>query len=257
MPNSDLLENKAVIVTGGGSGIGRATCIRLAAYGANVAVVDINGDDAAMTADMIHDTGGMAISVPADVSSADQIQAMIAKTVAEFGQLDGAFNGAGVAGKIRPIGEDDEANFDRIIAVNLKGTWMCTKYEVEQMVRQGKGGSIVNCSSTLGLGGLAGNQAIYSASKHGIIGITKSVAIEYGKDQIRVNVVCPGAIKTPMLDSVFGNSHYTPEMLDALHPLGRCGEPGELGGAIAMLLSDEGSFITGAVLPVDGGITAS
>ena len=250
------LDGKTALVTGGGSGIGRAASLAYAREGARVAVVDVNVEGGEETVQRIKEAGGEAILIHADVSQPADTQAMVAQTVAAFGSLDCAFNNAGISGgrERRLTGDYLEEDWDRVININLKGVWLCMKAEIPQMLKQG-GGAIVNTASIMGLISTSGSVA-YTAAKHGVVGLTKAAALEYASQGIRVNAVCPGYIHTPMvqprLDSVDGYE----DQLKARHPLGRLGEPSEIAEAVLWLSSDAASFVTGHNMPVDGGYTA-
>jgi len=245
---------KAVLVTGGAGGIGRAAALAFAQAGARVAVSDVNTAGGEETAGLITQAGGEAIFVKADVSREAEVEALIAKTVAAFGRLDCAFNNAGIEEESKPLADCDEALFDRIMAVNVKGAWLCMKHEIRQMLKQG-GGAIVNTASVAGLVG-APLQPVYAASKHAVVGMTKTAAAEYGKAGIRINSVCPGVIRTPMLERALEREPRREKGIVKIHPIGRIGEPGEIAGAVLWLCSDAASFVTGHQLTVDGGLTA-
>ena len=249
------LNDNVIIVTGAATGIGRATALRCAADGAKVVVADLNVTDAQATVDLITKAGGTARFIKTNVASGSEVQALIAGTVAAFGRLDGAFNNAGIEGDFVNIAKMTEESFDRTIAVNLKGVWLCVKYEIEQMLSQGTGGAIVSTASVAGLLGARGASA-YCASKHGVVGLTKSVALEFARKRIRVNAVCPGVIKTPMVDRLLIETGLGEKSFVAQEPMDRLGEPREIADAVAWLLSDESSFVTGVALPVDGGYAA-
>jgi NAD(P)-dependent dehydrogenase (short-subunit alcohol dehydrogenase family) len=245
-------ENKVAIVTGGSFGIGRATAIMFAQRGAKVAIVDWVEDQE--TLNTIHEAGGEAIFIRCDVSKAGDVQGMVEKTVQTYGRLDYAFNNAGIEGEAGITHEATEENFDKVIGINLKGVWLCMKYQIPHMLRQGKG-AIVNCSSIAGVIGFTGIPA-YTASKHGVIGLTKTAALEYATTGIRVNAVCPGVIQTPMIDRFVEKSQGSLEALASGEPIGRVGEPNEIAEAALWLCSDASSFTTGHALVVDGGWVA-
>ncbi len=246
-PLSGDFTGKTVIVTGGASGIGRATALRFAGAGARVVVADINPAGGAETARRIcaaHGDGA-ALFVQADVSQAAQVQALVAAAVGAYGRLDCAFNNAGVSTRAA-LHELSEEAWERVISVDLKGVWLCMKYEIAQMLRQG-GGAIVNTSSVLGLAGSDWQNSPYIAAKHGVVGLTRAAALEYGRQGIRVNAVCPGTIDTPLLAP--GNA----ERFAKLHPIGRIGQPDEVAQAVLWLCSGTASFVTGHAMAVDGG----
>lgn len=245
-------KNKVAIVTGGASGIGRATALAFAKKGAKVIVVDWKEN--AETVDIIKKSGGEALFIKCDVSKLSDVKAMVEKTIATFGRLDYAFNNAGIEGKQGDTQDCSEENFDKTIGVNLKGVWLCMKYEIPEMIKQGKG-VIVNCSSVAGLVGFAGLPA-YVASKHGVIGLTKTSALECAKLGIRVNAVCPGVIQTPMIDRITGKDKEAIEQFTGLEPVGRFGQPEEIANAVIWMCSDGASFVTGHAMAVDGGFVA-
>jgi NAD(P)-dependent dehydrogenase (short-subunit alcohol dehydrogenase family) len=245
-------KNKVALVTGGSFGIGRATALAFARKGAKVVIADwIENEE---TMNLIENISGNAIFVKCDVSKSDDVKALIEKTIATFGGLDFAFNNAGIEGVSAQTQDCTEENWDKTIDVNLKGIWLCMKYEIPEMLKKGTG-VIVNCSSVAGLIGFRGSPA-YVASKHGIIGLTKTAALENATLGIRVNAICPGVIKTPMIDRAIGNKKETEEQFMNMEPIGRFGEPEEIANATVWLCSDEASFVTGLVMPVDGGFVA-
>src|SRR6195256_5964484 len=243
------LQNKVAIVTGGTSGIGRDTAILFAKEGAKVVVAGRRQPEGEETIDLIRAAGGEGIFVPTDVSKTADVQALVQKTVEKFGRLDIGFNNAGIEGNWVPIAEQAEEDWDRTIAINLKGVWLCLKYEIQQMLKQGTGGAIVNMSSVAGWIGSAG-AATYCASKHGVMGLTKSAALETARSGIRVNVVCPAVIETPMGERIFGAPDMKQYAL-GLHPLGRFGTPEEIAEAVVWMCSDRASFVTGQSLVLD------
>jgi NAD(P)-dependent dehydrogenase (short-subunit alcohol dehydrogenase family) len=246
------LTGRVVLVTGAGSGIGRASARVIAREGAKVVVSDVNAASGAETVTMIERDEGEARFLACDVSRGDQVKRLIEGVVTAHGKLDGALNNAGVGSPMAMLADFTEEEWDRVVTINLKGVWLCMKEEIRQMLRQG-GGVIVNISSVAGLTGFTG-EAPYSAAKHGVVGLTKVAALEYATQGIRVNAVCPGAIDTPILDALEGK--VSRKDLAAMEPVGRLGRPEEIGEAVAWLLSDASSFVTGAAIPVDGGWVA-
>lgn len=244
--------NKVVIVTGGVSGIGRAAALAFAKRGAKVAVADWTENQE--TVELITASGGEAIFIKCDVSKADDVKAMVDKTVATFGRLDYAFNNAGIEGATAPTKDCTEENWDKTIGVNLKGIWLCMKYEIPEILKQGKG-AIVNCASVAGLVGFGGLPA-YVASKHGVVGLTKTAALECAQLGIRVNAVCPGVIQTPMIDRLTGTNKEAIDQFTKLEPVGRFGQPEEIANAVVWLCSDKASFVTGHAMAVDGGFVS-
>jgi NAD(P)-dependent dehydrogenase (short-subunit alcohol dehydrogenase family) len=249
-----LVQSKVVLVTGGGSGIGRATALKLAQEGASVMVADYVPEGGERTVKIIKDSGGTASFIHTDVSLSAQVEAMVAKTVQTYGRIDGAFNNAGIEGRMATTVETSEENFDRTIAINLKGVWLCMKYEIPQMLRQ-VGGSIVNTASVAGLVGIERLPA-YNASKHGVVGLTRTAALEYATKNIRVNCVCPGAIRTPMTERIIDSGGMSEQEAIAAEPVGRWGKPEEIAQGVVWLLSDSASFVTGHPMTIDGGWVA-
>lgn len=247
-------EGKAVLVTGGTSGIGRETAVRFAKRGARVVVAGRRVNEGKETVDLIHGAGGEGVFVQTDVSQASQVLAAVEKTVEVFGGLDYAFNNAGIEGNWVPIVEQTEEEWDQTIDVNLKGTWLCLKYELQQMLKQGRGGAIVNMSSIAGFISSRGT-AIYSASKHGVLALTKAAAIENARSGIRVNAVCPAAIETAMGDRLFGAPDVKKKSL-TFYPMNRFGESSEVAEAVVWMCSSAASFMTGQSLVLDGGFLA-
>ncbi len=249
-----LVQDKVALVTGAASGIGRATAQIFAREGARVAVADLNLDGCEETAAMIKKAGGDAFAIRCNVARSAEVQAMVEQVVRAYGRLDLGFNNAGVSPAGGRIGEIPEDDWDRVIAINLTGVWLCMKYELAQMTAQG-GGVIVNTASIMGLVGERRTGA-YCAAKHGVVGLTKTAALEYAKRNIRVNAVCPGSTLTPMMQKGFERDPRLEEAYKQSHPLGRLGTPQDIGEAVVWMCSGEASFVTGVALPVDGGYTA-
>jgi len=248
------LQGRVAIVTGGTSGIGRDTAVLFAKAGTKVVVAGRREAEGKETIDLIRAAGGEALFVKTDVSQAAEVAALVQKTVEKFGRLDIAFNNAGIEGAWIPITEQSEEDWDRVIDINLKGVWLCLKHEIRQMLKQGSGGAIVNMASVAGWIGSAG-AATYCASKHGVMALTKSAALETARSKIRVNVVCPAVIETPMGERIFGAPDMRKYAL-GLHPIGRFGTPMEIAEAVVWMCSDRASFMTGQSLVLDGGFLA-
>ncbi|MGB8474920.1 MAG: SDR family oxidoreductase [Candidatus Acidiferrum sp.] len=248
------LQGKVGIITGGTSGIGRDAAVLFAKAGAKVVVAGRREAEGKETVDLVRAAGGDGLFVKTDVARATDVQSLVQKTIEKFGRLDVAFNNAGIEGNWVPIVDQSEEDWDRTIDINLKGTWLCLKYEIQQMLKQGGSGAIVNMASIAGLMGGAG-AATYVASKHGVMGLTKSAALEYAKNRIRVNVVCPAVIETPMGNRLFGQGPMHDFALGH-HPIGRFGQPIEIAEAVVWMCSDRASFMTGQSLVLDGGFLA-
>lgn len=251
---TEPFNGKVALVTGASSGIGKATAAAFAREGWAVALADRDAEHGTQAAAELQQGGARALFIPCDVSDEQSVEALIDRIVAEFGRLDAAFNNAGTEGASAPTAESDAANFDRVIAVNLRGVWLCMRAELRQMLRQ-ESGAIVNCASVAGLIGLPGIPA-YVASKHGVIGLTRTAALEVARRNVRVNAVCPGAIETPMLERYMGADPKGREQMERTEPIGRIGEPGEIASAVLWLCGPGASFTTGQALAVDGGWTA-
>jgi NAD(P)-dependent dehydrogenase (short-subunit alcohol dehydrogenase family) len=248
------LEGKVGLVTGGTSGIGREAAVLFAKAGAKVVIAGRRELEGQETLEMIRAAGSDGRFVKTDVSKAPEVEALIQKAAETFGRLDVAFNNAGIEGVWAPIVRQSEEDWDRIIATNLKGVWLCLKYEIRQMLKQNGGGAIVNMSSITGLVGAVG-AAAYSASKHGVVGLTQTAALENAKSGIRINAVCPGFTETPMTDRVFRVPGVHKYVLSC-HPIGRLGRPTEIAEAVVWMCSDRASFMTGQSLVLDGGFLA-
>jgi NAD(P)-dependent dehydrogenase (short-subunit alcohol dehydrogenase family) len=248
MSRPDRFTDKIVLVTGAANGIGRAAAIAFATEGARVAILDRTEDGLKKTEAAVKRVGGEVMPIVCDVSLPEQVEAAIKQVTERYGRLDVAFNNAGVENKAAPLHEIELEEWDRILGINLRGTFMCMKHEIAQMVRQG-GGVVVNTSSGAGICGVAGGAA-YAASKHAIIGMTKSAALDYAKQNIRVNAVLPGNIETPMMDRFTGGDIQ--KAID-LEPVGRLGKPEEIAESVLWMSSDLGGFITGSTIVVDGG----
>lgn len=253
--NERVLAGRVALVTGGAAGIGRAAAMAFAASGAKVALCDLKPDRGQDVAKSIERDGGHAIFIEADVSRAGDVEKVVGATVSAFGRLDCAFNNAGIEGQLAPTGDCSEENFDRTIAINLKGLWLCLRQEIQQMLRQEGGGAIVNMSSVAGLVGFA-NLPAYVASKHGVLGLTKSAALEYAQKGIRVNAVCPGVIHTEMIDRITKHDLAAEKQFVGMEPMGRMGNPREIADAVVWLCSSQASFVTGHALAIDGGLVA-
>ena len=248
-------ENKTVIVTGASMGIGRAVALAFGREGAGVVVADVAGDEGRKTADEIRADGGNAIFAHCDISNPEDVRTMVETTVETFGRLDHACNNAGIEGdQASSTADCTLENWDRVVNTNLRGTWLCMKYEIPKILEAG-GGSIVNIASIAGLVGFPGIPA-YTASKHGIVGLTKNAALEYAQQNIRVNAVCPGGIRTPMLERFARGNEAAMQQLNSMHPIGRAGNPEEIAHVVLWLCSDEASFVTGEAVAVDGGYVA-
>ena len=248
------LTGKVVIVTGAGSGIGRTTAVAFAREGAKVVVANRRDAEGQETVRLVKEVGGDGLFVKTDVTQEPDVKALVNATVEAYGRLDYAFNNAGTEQEPAALVEQTNEAFDKIMSINVKGVWLCMKYQIPQMLKQGSG-AIVNNASLYGLIGLA-NFGIYVASKHAVVGLTKSTALDYAKSGIRINAVNPGAIETEMYDRAFAGNEELKAEIAAKYPLGRVGQPGEIASAVLWLCSDGASFVTGQSLTIDGGLSA-
>ena len=248
------LDGKVALVTGGGSGIGQATALAFAREGAKVLVADVLVEGGEDTVKRINSAAGESAFVKTNVADPADVEAMVDYAVATYGRLDCAFNNAGIAGAGGRTAEYTREQWDRVISINLTGVWLCMKYEIDQMEKQGVG-AIVNTASVAGLVGVRHGPA-YVAAKHGVVGLTKAAALEYARANIRVNAVCPGAIQTPMLEKGLKVDPRIETKMSAREPIGRLGKPDEIAQAVVWLCSDAASFVTGLPMAVDGGWVA-
>jgi NAD(P)-dependent dehydrogenase (short-subunit alcohol dehydrogenase family) len=248
------LSGKVAIVTGGTSGIGRATAIAYAQQGAKVVVAGRRVEEGQETVQLIKAAGGEALFIQTDVTQEVDVKTMVDRTISVFGRLDIAFNNAGMHGENAVLTEQTDDEYDRMMTANVKGIWLCMKYEIAQMMQQGSG-AIVNTSSILGVVAMAG-VPLYTASKHAVQGLTKAAALQYAKAGIRINAVGPGAIATDMFEAATGGQDEVKAYMAGLHPMGRIGQPAEVANAVLWLSSDAASFVTGETLMVDGGFVA-
>jgi NAD(P)-dependent dehydrogenase (short-subunit alcohol dehydrogenase family) len=246
-----MTDQKVAIVTGGSSGIGRATAVALAKERVKVTVAARRAKEGEETVQLIKDAGSEGIFVKTDVANEDDIRSLVAKSAKTYGRLDYAFNNAGIEEMMTPLADQTSEIFDQIMKVNVKGVWLSMKYEIPEMIRNG-GGAIVNMSSVAGVMGFP-QMPIYIASKHAVLGLTKSAALEYAKSGIRINAVAPGGVETDMAKRV-GGDHQFLETLTSMHPIGRIANPEEIANAVVWLLSDKASFVLGHTLLVDGGM---
>jgi NAD(P)-dependent dehydrogenase (short-subunit alcohol dehydrogenase family) len=248
------LTGKVAIITGGGSGIGRASALKLAEQGVKLCISDVNVSGGEATAQQVQDQGGEAFFQVCDVADEGQVKAMVEATVKQFGQLNIALNNAGVGGTMEPTHILAEETWDLVMNVNLKGVWLCMKHEVPHMIEAG-GGSIINVASLAGLVGFRSN-AVYSASKHGVIGLTKSGALEYARRGIRVNAICPGFTETPMVNEMVDMIPVMGEVTQNASPMRRLGRVEEIADAVVYLAGETSSFVNGHALTLDGGASA-
>jgi NAD(P)-dependent dehydrogenase (short-subunit alcohol dehydrogenase family) len=253
------LQGKTALVTGAASGIGRAAALRLAEAGARVVVSDIDADGGLEAVNLIRDGGGEAAFVRCDVTQASQVANLIDEAMRLFGRLDCAVNNAGIGGEMSPLHEKTEDEWQRVMDVNVRGVWLCMKYEIPAMLANGgggaTGGSIVNVASVAGLVGFRGG-ALYSASKHAVIGLTRTAALELARRSVRVNAVCPSFVETPLVSQLMSLSEQMARQVVTANPMRRLGHPDEVADAVVWLCSDASSFVTGQAIALDGGLTA-
>jgi NAD(P)-dependent dehydrogenase (short-subunit alcohol dehydrogenase family) len=254
-----MTDQKVAIVTGGSSGIGRATAVALAKEGVKIAVAARRSNEGEETVRLIKDAGSDGIFVKTDVANENDVRSLVKKTVTTYGKLDYAFNNAGIEQTMAPLAEQTVEEFDQIMNVNVRGVWLSMKYEIAEMIKNsaggGGGGAIVNNSSVAGLMGFP-QMAVYVASKHAVLGLTKSAALEYAKSGIRINAVSPGGVDTEMVERLTETVKQWRETLTSMHPIGRLSNPEEIANAVVWLLSDKASFVLGHTLLVDGGIVS-
>jgi NAD(P)-dependent dehydrogenase (short-subunit alcohol dehydrogenase family) len=250
---SGEFAGKVAFVTGAANGIGRAAALAFAREGASVVAADVSEKGNKETARMVEELGGHALAIHCDVTRSEDIQRALKATVDRFGRLDFAFNNAGIEYAIKPVADVTEGEWDRIMDIDLRGVFLCMKHEIPLMLKQGAG-AIVNNSSGAGVRGFKGGAA-YVAAKHGVIGLTKAAALDYAASNIRINVVCPGIIDTPMMDRFSGGTPEGRQAVIAQEPVGRMGKPAEIGAAVVWLCSDAASFVVGHAMVVDGGQT--
>jgi NAD(P)-dependent dehydrogenase (short-subunit alcohol dehydrogenase family) len=248
------VDGKVALITGGSSGIGRAAALLFGREGAKVMVADYNAEGGERTTKSIREAGGVAAFHAADVSNPSEVEALIAKVVETYGRIDCAFNNAGIEGQMSNTAECSIENWHRVIAIDLTSVFLCMKFELAQMIKSGAG-SIVNTASVAGILGLA-NAPAYVAAKHGVAGLTKTAALEFAQKGIRVNAVCPGFIRTPMVERVLDRGVFSEEQIFAAEPMHRMGKPEEIAETVLWLCSDASSFVTGLPMPVDGGYAA-
>ena len=249
-----MTDRRVAIVTGGSSGIGRATAIALAKQGVKVTVAARRAKEGEETVRLVKEAGSEGVFVKTDVANEDDVRSLVERSTKSYGRLDYAFNNAGIEEIMTPLTDQKSEIFDQIMNVNVKGVWLSMKYEIPEMIKSG-GGAIVNNSSVAGIMGFP-QMPIYIASKHAVLGLTKSAALEYAKSGIRINAIAPGAVETDMAKRVFGDNHQVLETLTSMHPIGRIADPEEIDNAVVWLLSDKASFVLGHTLLVDGGVVS-
>ncbi len=245
---------KVALVTGGAAGIGRAVALAFACEGARLVLADLSAQGGEETAQLVKDAGSEAVFVKANVTAAADVEALVNRAVSAFGRLDCAYNNAGIEGEGGTTIDCTEENWDRVIGVNVKGVWLCMKYEIRQMLKQGQG-AIVNTASIAGVGGTP-HDPVYGASKAAVAHLTKSAALEWARKGIRINAIAPGFTRTAMVDRMVAAGRFSEKGLDSLHPLGRMARPEEIAQGVLWLCSDGASFMTGHAMAVDGGYLA-
>jgi NAD(P)-dependent dehydrogenase (short-subunit alcohol dehydrogenase family) len=248
------LKDRVALITGAASGIGRATALAVAREGSRVVVSDVQEPQGREVAEEIAKHGGEAIFVAADVSQAGDVENLVSSAIDRFGRLDYACNNAGIEGKSAPVDQVQESDWDKTIGINLTGVWLCMKYELKHMLEAG-GGSIVNMASVAGVVGFQGGGA-YTASKHGVVGLTRAAALDYAQNGIRINAICPGVVRTAMIQRYTQGNPEAEAALVSMEPMGRMGKPEEIADSVIWLFSDESSFVTGQAIPIDGGLTS-
>jgi NAD(P)-dependent dehydrogenase (short-subunit alcohol dehydrogenase family) len=249
-----MTDQKVAIITGGSSGIGRATAVALAKQGVKIAIAARRAKEGEETVRLVKEAGSDGFFVKTDVANEDDVRSLVEKTAKTYGRLDYAFNNAGIEETMTPLVDQTSDIFNQIMNVNVKGVWLGMKYEIPQMIRNG-GGAIVNMSSGAGVIGIP-QMPIYVASKHAVLGLTKSAALEYAKSGIRINAIAPGVVETGMLERAAEDNKQFVETLKSMHPIGRIGDPEEIANAVVWLLSDKASFVLGHTLLVDGGVVS-
>ncbi|MFH8136312.1 glucose 1-dehydrogenase [Pantoea osteomyelitidis] len=246
-------QDKVALITGAASGMGFATAQAFCEAGASVVMADARKEPLSKAADKLRESGFNVLDIVCDVTDENQVRQMIEKTIGTFGRLDAAYNNAGIQSPVAETADADGDEFDRVMDINLRGIWNCMKYELQHMRTQGRG-AIVNCSSLGGLVGIAG-RGVYHASKHGVLGLTKSASLEYAARGIRINAICPGIISTPMVDAMLEKEPDAMDQLMKLQPIGRLGEAREIAAAVLWLCSPDSAFVIGHALAIDGGYT--
>ena len=250
-----MTDRRVAIVTGGSSGIGRATAIALAKQGVKITVAARRAKEGEETVRLVKEAGSEGVFVKTDVVNEDDVRSLVERSTKSYGRLDYAFNNAGIEEIMTPLTDQKSEIFDQIMNVNVKGVWLSMKYEIPEMIKSGGGGAIVNNSSVAGIMGFP-QMPIYIASKHAVLGLTKSAALEYAKSGIRINAIAPGGVKTEMANRVNENNPQFLETLNSMHPIGRLANPEEIANAVVWLLSEKASFVLGHTLLVDGGVVS-